>query len=83
MTSNSQDPNITERLDAIEDRLKRIEQEVLRRKEVVVIDETKLQSIREAVKMFLAQSSNLEGKWKGESSSVEEVKKMRKHGRGY
>jgi len=72
-----------ERLNAIEARLRRIEEEVARRREVVVIDEAHLLSAKEAVSDFLNLSETVKGRWKGTLSSVEEVRKMRKHQRGY
>jgi len=77
------DSTLMERLNAIEVRLRRIEEEVARRREVVVIDEAHLLSAREAVSDFLDLSGRLKGRWKGTLSSVGEVRRMRKHQRGY
>jgi len=56
---------LMERLNAIEARLCKIEEEVVRRREVVVIDEAHLLSAREAVRDFLGLSEGLKGRWKG------------------
>lgn len=80
---NSDASTLMERLNAIEIRLRKIEKEVVKRREVVVIDETHLRSTKEAVSDFLNLSERLKGRWKGALSSVEEVRKMRKHQRGY
>jgi len=74
---------LMDRLDAIEARPRKIEEEVVKGREVVVIDEARLRSMREAVSDFLELSGRLKGQWKGSLSSVEEVRKMRKHHRGY
>jgi len=74
---------LMERLNAIEARLSKIEEEVARRREVVVTDEARLLSAREAASDFLGLSEELKGRWKGALSSVEEVRKMRKRQRGY
>jgi len=77
------DSTLMERLDAIEARLRRIEEEVVRRREVVVLDEAHLLSAKVAVSDFLKLSEKVRGQWKGTLGSVEEVRKMRKHQRGY
>ncbi|MEM3464078.1 MAG: hypothetical protein QXL91_04360 [Candidatus Bathyarchaeia archaeon] len=74
---------LMDRLDSIENRFRRIDEEVAKGKEVIVIDEAHLRSKRDAVSSFLVLSESLKGKWKGSLSSVEEVRKMRKHSRGY
>jgi len=74
---------LMDRLDAIEDRLRKIEEEVVKGREVVVIDEAYLHSTKEAVSDFLDLSERLKGQWRGSLSSIEEVRKMRKHQRGY
>ncbi|MEM2103433.1 MAG: hypothetical protein QW717_00905 [Candidatus Bathyarchaeia archaeon] len=74
---------LMDRLDSIENRLRRIEEEVARGREVIVIDEAHIRSKRDAVSSFLFLSERLKGKWKGSLSSVEEVRKIRKHSRGY
>ena len=80
---NSNASTLIERLKAIEVRLRKIEKEVEKRREVVVIDEAHLHSTKEAVSNFLNLSERFKGRWKGALSSVEEVRKMRKHQRGY
>lgn len=79
----SDSSTLMERLDSIENRLRRIEEEVAKGGEVIVIDEAHLRSTKEAVSNFLILSERLKGEWKGSLSSVEEVRKMRKHHRGY
>jgi len=71
-----------ERLNEIEARLRRLE-EAVRRKEVVVLDKGHLLSVKEAADHFLALSEKVKDQWKGTLSAVEEVRKMRKHQRGY
>lgn len=39
--------------------------------------------IRETVQSYLKTSKEVRGQWKGKLSAVEEVRAMRKHGRGY
>jgi len=73
---------LMERLNEIEARLRRLE-EAVRRREVVVIDKVDLRSAREAADQFLALSEKVKGRWRGTLSAVEEVRKMRKHQRGY
>lgn len=80
---SSDSPALTDRLDSIEDRLRRIEEELMKGGEVIVIDEAHLRSTKEAVSDFLILSERLKGKWRGSLGSVEEVRKMRKHLRGY
>jgi len=73
---------LMERLNEIESRLRRLE-ETARRREVVVLDEMHLRSAREASDQVLALSEKVKGRWRGTLSAVEEVRKMRKHQRGY
>lgn len=80
---NSDASTLMERLKSIEARLRKIEGEVTKGREVVIIDEAHLRSTKEAVGNFLILSERLKGRWKGALSSVEEVRKMRKHQRGY
>jgi hypothetical protein len=56
---------------------------VAKRREVVVIDEGHLLSVRGAVSDFLKSSEWLKELWKGALSSIEEVQMMRKRQRGY
>jgi len=49
----------------------------------VVLDKVHLRSTREAADQFLALSEKVKGRWRGTLSAVEEVRKMRKHQRGY
>lgn len=70
---------VMERLDSIESRLRRIEEEVVKGRG----EGRDLRSTREAVEVFLGLSKGLEDRWKGSESSVQEVRKMRKRGRGY
>lgn len=72
---------LMERLNEIESRLRRLEETA--RREVVVLDEMHLRSAREASDQFLALSEKVKGRWRGTLSAVEEVRKMRKHQRGY
>ena len=74
---------IISRLDSIEARLRRIEEEVVKEGDAIILDEAHLNSMREAARDFLDLSERLKGKWRGSLGSVEEVRKMRKHGRGY
>lgn len=74
---------LMERLGAIEERLRRIEEEVTKAKIVVLIDEEHLLSAKKAACEFLTISERQKGRWKGTLSSVEEIRKMRKHQRGY
>jgi hypothetical protein len=74
---------VIERLDAIEARLRKIEEEVVKGRRVIVIDETHLSSMKEAVGGFLDLSDRFKGRWREALNSVEELRKMRKHRRGY
>jgi len=80
---SSDSSTLMDRLDSIENRLRRIEDEVVKGREVIIIDEAHLRSTKEAVSNFLILSERLKGKWKGSLDSVEEVRMMRKRRRGY
>jgi hypothetical protein len=79
---NSDASMLMERLNEIEARLRSLEAAV-RRREVVVLDEDHLRSAREAADQFLALSEKARGRWRGTLGAVEEVRRMRKHQRGY
>ena len=75
--------SLTERLNTIEAHIRRIEDEIVKGSRVIVIDEAHLKSTREAARGFLDLSERFKGHWKGALGSVEELRKMRKHRRGY
>lgn len=73
------DSSLIERLKEIEARLRRLESAV-RRRSVAVLDRTRLDSAGEAAERFLELSEEAEGRWKGDLSAVEEVRRMREAG---
>ena len=79
----SDDSRLFERLNAIEDRLRRVEDEVAKPKEAVLIDEDHLLLARKAATEFLCISERHKGRWTGTLNSVEEGRKTRKNQRGY
>ncbi|MFH2111173.1 MAG: hypothetical protein ABIJ47_07950 [Candidatus Bathyarchaeota archaeon] len=54
----------------------------MRRREVVVLDEARILSAREAADQFLALSEKANDRWRGTLGAVEEVRRKRKHPRG-
>jgi len=81
MDSDAQ--SLMERLNTIEAHIRRIEDEIVKGSRVIVLDEAHLKSTKEAVRGFLNLSERFKGHWKGTLNSVEELRKMRKHRRGY
>ena len=76
----SSDTSLTERLNEIGARLRRLESEV-RGGKVVVLDKAHLCLAREAAERFLDLSKRAKGQWRGTLSAVEEVRKMRERKR--
>ena len=68
---------LSEKVENLERRVVELEMIVRTKKEPAV------NSIRAAVQKYLETSKVIRRQWKGELTSVEEVRLMRRHGKGY
>jgi phage shock protein A len=69
---------IAKKVDALESKVSELE-----KLHSLSMDKPDLDRVREAVSRYLQSSNEIRNLWKGELTSVEEVRAMRRYSRGY